>query len=73
MAKRAKKPYVCHACEGGHHMLCASDLDPKKPCVCDEVWHVEVTKTKIIRCKGTVRQEIDRPTSEIDQLKALDL
>lgn len=55
-----KKPYVCYACKDGRHSLCASDLDPKKVCTCDKLWHVEMTKTKIIRFKGTIRHETNR-------------
>lgn len=55
-----KKPYVCYACKDGHHSLCASDLNPKKVCKCDEVWHYEVTDKKVVKFKGEIRQESAR-------------
>jgi hypothetical protein len=56
MAK-SKKLYICYACKDGLHHLCACDLNPKHVCTCDVTWHMEVRGTKIIRFKGTVRQE----------------
>lgn len=51
-----KKPYICYACRDGHCSLCAFDLDPKKPCNCDKIWHVELKEGKVRRFKGTVVQ-----------------
>lgn len=52
MVRRERKSYVCHACRDGHHALCIGDLNPKKVCTCDKVWHVDMASGR--RFKGTV-------------------
>jgi len=50
----SRKPYVCHACRHEMHSLCASDLDPKRVCTCDKMWHMQITITGTMqKFKGT--------------------
>lgn len=49
-----RKSYVCFACRDGKHLLCASDLNPKNVCTCDEVWHIEIDNGQIRKFKGMI-------------------
>lgn len=40
----AKRPYICYACRDNKCFLCATDSDPKKPCMCGKTQHVETEK-----------------------------
>ena len=51
-----KKSYICFACRDGLHYLCAFDLNPKNPCRCNAVWHVERTEKGTRRFKGELSE-----------------